>query len=341
MSDYLRMEQDMKELKLTEQNESQRILQQIIKQEQEMSTKEGLIIELGILRGETLSEHWNSGGISLSNRLKSNELKQSEVNVQHSKLERFFVEAKVGAPKRCGDGREIESYDPLSSKWHERGLGVQIFGGTGGDATGIRLAKGFEPNTSFVHDVEQTAKEYQSDFAPGDHTDNHAEADKTGCGAIDGQIRKNNIYNDSDKLDTLKNVLNFLYDTAGLSIPVDFYDRIKQNSASIKEHAEEYFADKHLALEAIIEQSPSGIEPLIGKHNETSLTLNFVDGTTFDRDRYSADSGARIQNFNVDVWAIIKEHKEEAAFVLADQVATALDLTDGTLEVFARLPQTN
>lgn len=341
MSEHLRMELKMQELKQTEQSEAQRLLQQIINQEQEMSAKEAVIVGLGVLRGETPSEHWNSGGISLSNRLINHELIQPEVDNQHEKLGRFFVKARIGAPKRCGDGREIAGYDNQSVEWHDRGLGVQIFGGTAGDATGIRLSKGFEPNTTFAQDVKQTANKHQSAFAPGDHTDDHAEGEKTGCGAIDGQISKNKIYNNIDEFQTIQSVLNYLYNKAGLAISSGFYDRLKHNSFNISEHAEEYFADKHLALQTITELSSNGIEPLSGKHNETSLTLNFVEGTTFDRDRYSADSNGLIQNFNIDFWAIIKEHKENTAFVLVDQIATAMNLTDGTLEVFARLPQTD
>lgn len=338
MSEYLsadRLEMQLQQPHI-ELTEAQRMLLSVKQEQQEMSAEQGHLISLGALRGDTPPEHWN-GTISLASRLESGELNRGQVDAAHAKLPRFFTKAKIGAPKRCGDGRTIEGFDPLDSEWQARGLGVQIFGGTGGDATGIRLAKGYADGATFAGDVETTAKDHKSDFAPGDHTDSNAEGEKTGCGAIDGQIRKNEIYINPEQSQTLQTILTFVYDKAELPLPLDLFRKLKQNAQSVNDRATEYFADKHLALGAIEEQSPEGIEPLTGKHKETSLTLNFVEGTTFDRDNYNTETGGETQNFNVDVWAIIKEHGEDAAYVLADMIATALDLTDGTIEVFARV----
>lgn len=318
--------------------QSQILLQDKIKQEQELSKEQGNLVKLGVLRGDTNPEHW-TGSISLASRLESGELSRDEVDIQLTKLPKFFIEAKVGSPKRCGDGRTITGFDPQSTQWHSRGLGVQIFGGTGGDATGIRLSKGYETDATFIGDIKTTALNHESDFAPGDHTDDHAQGDKTGCGAIDGQERKNDIYLDSERSQTLETILKFVYDKAGLPLPVKIFAQLAQNSQSIKNHADEYFADKHLALNTIEAQSIQGIESLTGQHNEISLTMNFVKGTTFNRDLYNTDTDGKIQNFNIDVWAIIQEHGENASFVLADAIATALDLTDGSIEVFARMPK--
>lgn len=305
---------------------------------QNTSESEGQIVALGPLRGETPREHWN-GAISLEQRLDSGELSAEDVKAAHERVAKFFVPVTYGAPKRCGDGRTIDGYNISSSLWFKRGLGPQILGGTGGDATGVRLSKGYEPGATFTGDVSRTAVDHRSKFAPGDHTDDHAEGEKTGCGAIDGQVRKNEIHTDPERSKTVESVVKFIYKTADLPLPLDLFQELKANAQSINEHATEYFANKHKALDEISAVSPKGIEPLVGTHNEISLTLNFVDGTTFDRDAYNAQTDGKIQNFNIDVWAILQEHGENAGFVLADMVATALDLTDGSIDVFARVPQ--
>lgn len=338
MSEYLRQDKEMDKPMQTKLDELQSRLEDFIKQDQDKSAEQGQIIGLGKLSQETDPLHWQ-GAISLKNRLDKNDLTIGEVIKQHQKLGLFFVDSKFGSAKRCGDGRQIEEYNPESIEWYERSRGVQVFGGTAGDAIGVRLSKGFEPGASFAKDVEITARTFVSDFAPGDHIDDHAEGEKTGCGAIDGEARKNAIYLNPEQFQTLQTVLEFLSNKSGLVIPHDFFNRLSTNAESIQQNSRSYFADKHLAQSNIKELNSNGIEPLTGKHHETSLTLNFVDDTTFDRDRYSSDTEGKIQNFNIDVWAILKEHGENACFVLADQVATALDLTDGTIEVFARVPR--
>ncbi len=337
MSEILRQDMEMNLPINAKLDELQSKLQDFIKQDKEKSAEQGNVVPLGVLRQDTEQSHW-TGAISLASRINSGELTQSEVESQYQKLNYFFVDTKNGSPKRCGDGRPIEGYSPTDIDWYGKGRGAQLFGGTGGDAIGLRLAKGFTDGATFGEDVAITSNIFSSDFAPGDHIDDHAEGQKTGCGAIDGQARKNDILNDPDKSQTLEAVLTFLYEKAGMELPSNFFGKLKQNAESLYKNSTSYFSDKHNAQSKITEISPNGIEKLIGKHNETSLTLNFVEGTTFDRDRYSSDSDGKIQNFNIDVWAIIKDHKRDTGFVLADQIATALDLTDGSIEVFARIP---
>lgn len=337
MSEFLRQDMEMNLSVDRKPDEIQTKLQDFVKQDQEKSLEQGKIVPLGILRQNTEPAHW-TGAITLDGRIERGELTQAEVDTQHQKLNHFFVDANFGSPKRCGDGRPIEGYSPTSIDWYNKSRGAQIFGGTGGDAIGLRLAKGFTDGSSFSSDVAITSSVFSTDFAPGDHIDDHAEGQKTGCGAIDGQARKNDIFSDSEKFQTIETVLTFLYEKAGMSLSKEFFYKLKQNAESLHENSQSYFSDMHTAQTEISKISPNGIEKLIGKHNETSLTLNFVEGTTFDRDRYGYDTDGKIQNFNIDVWSILKEHKKDAGSVLADQIATALDLTDGSIELFVRIP---
>lgn len=334
----MEMEIEMKEKTLFNTANPVDMVESLIKQEKEISAEQGNIVALGVLRGETPPEHW-TGNISVQKRIENGEITQAEINKQHSQLGGYFTEVDYGSPKRCGDGRIKLGFnfeEIINQKY-----GVQDFGGTVGDAIGTRLSKGYEAGSSLVSDVKETIMNFDSKFAAGDHTDDHAEGEKTGCGAIDGQQRKNIILTDNEKLKTVKTVLSYLCDKAGLELKDNFFEKLSQNSNSLKQHASEYFKDVHSVLDDIKQQSPNGIETLSGIHNETSLTLNFVPGTTFNRDLYNYETESKIQNFNIDVWAILEEHGKNAPFVLADDIATALDLTDGTLEVFARLPQTN
>ena len=331
----MEIEKDMKEAAIFNTIESQKLLESIINQEKEISAEKGSIVNLGQLKGETPPEHW-TGNISVQKRIENGDITQAEINKHHSQLGGYFTEVDYGSPKRCGDGRIKLGFnfeEIINQKY-----GVQDFGGTVGDAIGTRLSKGYEAGSSLVSDVKETIMNFDSKFAAGDHTDDHAEGEKTGCGAIDGQQRKNIILTDNEKFVTVKTVLSYLCDKAGLELKDNFFERLSQNSNSLKQHAYEYFKDVHLVLDDIKKQSPNGVETLSGVHNETSLTLNFVPGTTFNRDLYSYETESKIQNFNIDVWAILKEHGENTPFVLADDIATALDLTDGSIEVFARIP---
>lgn len=235
-ADRLTMQQESPQAELSE---AQLLLLEMIKQEQKMSAEQGQLVSLGELRGDTPPEHW-TGGISLAERIEGGELMREEVDARHEQLPNYFREVTIGAPKRCGDGRTIAGFDPLSPQWYSRGLGVQILGGTGGDATGIRLSKGFEADATFAGDVSTTAKNHRSDFAPGDHTDENAGGEKTGCGAIDGQQRKNEIHVSPERSKTLQTILTFVYDKAGLPLPLALFRQLKQNAQSIHDHADEF-----------------------------------------------------------------------------------------------------
>lgn len=308
-----------------------------IRVQREKSVSEGRLVALGDLRGRTPAEHW-TGSISLAKRLESADLSIKEVEDSFKTLPEFFVDSISGRPKRCGDGRTTKGYKPRIPYSQTPGLGVQNFGGTGGDATAKRLKEGYRPGATFGADIKKVIQTHTSDFAPGGHSDDHAHGDSTGCGAIDGQKRKNDILTDDKKSETIRSVLGFIYNSANLDFNNQLFDLATSNAKELSQYSDSYFKDKYTSLDLIEESSLEGVEVLSGTHNEVSLTLNLVENTTFDRDSYNQMSDNKIQNFNIDVWAILKEYGDNAIFVLIDDLATALDLTDGTLKVFARVP---
>ncbi len=305
----------------------------------EIAMQDGKLVYLGELSGDGPKEHW-TGSISLENRLASGEITEPEIETEAlgSALNSSFVPVAIGAPKRCVDGSTIEGYDDNDPEWYGRSLGPQIQGGTTGDASGIRLAKGYEAGATLLEDVRDVADNGSSEFAPGDHTDDHASGDKTGCGQIDGHERRSEIYTDELRSKTVTDVVGFLYDKAGLNLPKDKLVTALASGKTLNEHASEYYSEAHGILEYLQTQNPNSVEKLVRPHAEVSLTLNFVTGTTFHRDHYNAQTDAKLQNFNLDVWNVIEEHGEDAVFVLTDAVATLMDLTDGSLKVFARVP---
>jgi hypothetical protein len=281
----------------------------------DMSKNQGKLMVIGELRAGSLTEHW-TGGISLRARLDSGEITHDEITEATERLTEYFVPVKIGAPKRCVDGRTKKGYVDTDPAHHAQGLGPQVQGGTAGDAIGSRLATGYEPNATFAKDIEQQAKSEKSRFAPGDHTDNHATDQKTGCGQIDGQERKLPIYN-NERCETLISALSAVFGAVGAPFPAHLAETLKPNAQSIEDNKVKYYGDKTAALDVLRDANPNAIETLMDQHNEVTLTINFVKDTTFDRDSYNAVTDGKLENFNLDAWCIIEEHAEGAFFVLA------------------------
>ena len=289
---------------------------------------------LGQMNEGTPSDDW-TGGISLESRISSGELSEGEISSNLKNLPKYFVQIGSNSPKRCGDGRsrvlDQESDDKTDNLVD--GLGAQSFGGSVSDAIALRLKHGFVPGSTLLGDLEAVSRNHKSKFALGGHTDDHAHGDATGCGAIDGQVRKNEILCDESKNKTIKEVLENVYSKTGLEFNQQLFENATRNAKTILNNSKSYFANKQKALETITDNTPNGVEVLSGSHGEISLTINLRNGTTFDKNGYNKLTNGKIQNFNIDAWMILEEYGEDAMYVLIDNVATALDLTDGSIIV--------
>ena len=299
-----------------------------------MASDDRRMIDMGQLMGDSDSSLWH-GTISLKNRLQSGELAESEIEASLAGLDQYFVPAAPGAAKRCIDGSTIRGYDDTDPAWSQRKLGPQIQGGSVDEAIAVRLAHGPADGISLLDDLAALPGHRHSAYLEGDHTDDHADRTKTGCGAIDGQLRKLAKYNDPSSPAILATV-TALMELAGRKMPESGYGDLQRAAAGLLTYPG-YFAAPDDVLTALRSLNPDGVETLVRPHAEVSLTLNFVTGTTFHRDHYNARTGSKIQNFNLDVWNILDEHQDTAYILLADAVATAMDLTDGSLRLFARV----
>ena len=295
------------------------------------------LVNLGMLRGDTSSADW-TGSVSVQERLDSGELNQEMLDYAAKLLGNYFVPVAMGAPKRCVDGRSVIGYNPTDPAWANQQLGVQIQGGTEGDAIGQRLAIGYSAGATLLDDLKLVTTHGKNNFAPGGHNDDHSQAPNTGCGHRDGQTRRLPIYTDRSRGATLRERLDFTYNKAGLVVPKSMPERLTTNATSLLTKSESYFKDNHKILDWYAETDDKAVRHLTGVHNEVSATLNFVQGTTFNPDAYNLQTKNLANNFNVDVWNILDENGEDAYFVLADAMTTLMDLTKGDLQLFARVP---
>ena len=297
------------------------------------------LIDLGTLSGGKNEPAW-VGKISLAARIKSGEITKTELSEADSRINDSFVPVSKGAAKRCIDGSSIEGYDDNDPAWRERGLGPQIQGGIADEALANRLTTGVSQNEhevpTLLADIEATAKEHSTDFAPGDHTDDHATDENTGCGAINGMAIRLGMLNDPVIAPVIETVTATIMGL--VNVPFD-----QAAFKTLQQHAKELMTINYLpakgveVLDKIREINPNGIEKLIRPHAECFLTLNFVSGTTFNRDHFNAVTRSKIQNFNLDAWYILEEYGANGLALVVDAVATAMNLTDGTLQLRARM----
>ena len=312
----------------------------IVKRERhERSNAEGIIVDLGTLSNGEHEELWE-GKISLESRIRSGELSREQVEANFGYLPLCFVPVGIGKPIRCGDGSSIVDYNDANPHVYDRELGPQIFGGTFGETYAWRLDKGVDGQSgSFVDDLRLFSGLHSSRFAPGDHTDNHATEDNSGCGELTGQMRKNEMMTDEEYATVIRQQADTLAPLAGLQLfGSAAFEPLRASAAALLQRPE-YYPQASKILKALVDLNSVAVAVLERPHNECSVTFNFVKDSTFHGDHYNAFSDKRIQNFNVDMWAIVEEFGAKAYSLVVDTVATAMNLTDGTLRAFARFPR--
>lgn len=318
---------------------------EIVRQEiHEMSAQEGEVTFLSTLSGGENAHLW-VGGISRTKRFEPDgdlHGKEALVAEREKALGRHFVQTTAGAPKRCVDGRTRLGYDGTKAGSYGQALGPQVQGGSVDEAAAYELAKDInevenQMATDFVEAVERYVETHQSDFEPGDHDDDHG---GLGCGAVKTMPDKVDMYNDPEAVPVIKSTTTTILNADDKQPTSGVFEKLQANSARLVARKEQYFADLARTVDVLRARNAQAVEKLGGvPHNEMSLTLNFVRGTTFHRDDYNGATEGLVQNFNLDVWNIIDEHPPEVAEILiADAVATLMKLTDGTLNVYARLP---
>jgi hypothetical protein len=318
------------------------VLEMIKREAHEMANETADMIDLGVLRTAENAHLWQ-GAISRESRLVSGDITEAELGQAYQRLNGSFRTVAQGAPKRCIDGSTIEGYDDANAADYTRPLGPQVQGGIADEAYAQRLIKGFNPteNATLIGDIDAAAAEHSGDFAPGDHTDNHNEGnpDNTGCGAINGMRAKAELLVDEEAATYAKGVVDSILALAESSMPAAAYESLRLHAGQMLA-SPDYLPDQvGTVLDKIRDLNPNGVEKLVRPHNECSLTINFAPDTTFHRDHYNAATDDKIQNFNLDAWYITQEYGDEGYALVVDAVLTAMNLTDGSLQVFARVPK--
>ena len=301
---------------------------------------------------------WN-GTISLEKRLLSGEIDESQVDQAFSHLKDYFTHASRSARIRCVDGRPIEHYDESRAELKIRELGPQGAGGTPGAAVCFSLAEGPASDTykgaNFNHDVDNLADIlHDLHFEVGGHTDESANGEKTGCGAIDRMpeiVRAMADFRNTNRMIELtKAVMGDMYDKDAFSLVLG--NAVKM-SASEKSYFGEY---KPNIFDRINKHTKNAVSKLVGNHNEVAAIINRMYGYTFHRDEFSAASRHKLQAFNYDYWKSVEmaesvvKNSAKYAHLNADEklrlgkriltarvmysVATLMTLTDGSIRLY-------
>lgn len=327
-------------------------------QEPEMIDQEDIHTQIqfaGPLNGGLEDPHVWSGKISVDAKPT---VYTSEFRAQN--LDRYFYQTSPVGPERCIDGRPAKtSLGETDSQLETAQLGPQVSGGTPALALALRLAKPepVAPEATLVTDIaelQHAYKELELPFPCGAHSDTTSSFPNTGCGAIDKMIPVLEKIADTNARTPLENYCRIIM--AG-DFDSDSFLRVRTRAASITAPAnvESYF-DKHgevflyktQSLECVAKGSgKDAVEIMDGKHKEALAMINKTAGTTFNRDLFCKNSSNQIQAFNFDYWHVLDRANslfpgkpaQRTDFITASTtfaVATAMVLTDGSLEVAIR-----
>lgn len=283
-------------------------------------------------------------------------------------LTKYFVPTDESAPDTCIDGRRIEGYD-LNEALRMRGLGSHVPGGTAAASIAYRVAvkNGYAQDETVLDDLDYIIRQYKKyDIYFGGHIDDHATGKNTGCGAIDKMpaiLRKFSQFEAIEELFGLvKALLGNAFSEDTFHLLSGRLIRLQGNKRAYlqKDDNGEYAYRSRLIddIRNSADGSSAAIEKLIGEHKEVGLIINLVPNTTFDRDRFSFDNKDEIQLFNYDFWRtqqiaellnpvnytmseiaqhlVIRQRNEFVTFSAMYGVATAMILTDGSIDLIVR-----
>lgn len=194
----------------------------------------------------------------------------------------------VTIPARCVDGRSLkEGVHPLAP--NAAGGSESLF--VADDLTMHRFGNSHESTLSDYTKTLEALKE--AGYEVGGHTDVHANAPMSGCGAND---KLPQIYEYIARHgDTIKTVLG----TLGVEV-TDATHRLIVHNAGVRS---EYSSGAALLKTLRAKAHNDFIDILDGVHNEVAAVINKHPGTTLDRQALKEVFGPEYQAFNVDVWS--------------------------------------
>lgn len=165
-----------------------------------------------------------------------------------------------------------------------------------------------ENTAQYAHNVFQYVKDNDRGHELGDHCDNHAKGEKSGCGAVDKmQPIMNYIANHPEAMHSLAGVL-------GVHVPLQTHDTIISRADDLDKEKDLEFSPGSKAMDVLRGAAgEDAVEELKDSHDEVLLSVNTRPGTTLNRAAIQQEFGDNYQAFNVDVWAL-----QESAAIMAD-----------------------
>lgn len=243
----------------------------------------------------------------------------------------------------CGDGRAAVTVFE-GNVTHRYSLNrPKVFGGGAmmstamliglGEAQGLTLAASF---TKAMDRLEDAGINF------GAHTDCHADAKHSGCGAIDNaQLVLQNIkHHRAHILETIQ--------ALQLDIPVEKIHMVLDNFVAYANQCATQSYNGKAVMQKIVARGKV-VKKLDGSHRELFILLNNVSGMTANQSLIRDVTGGKAQLFDVDVWRL----KELADGLYADSyqaqealvseivytLGVAATLTHGDLPVFMASPK--
>ncbi len=315
------------------------------------------------------------GTISVTEQLASGELTAEAKAAAHEIImndPRLFLPVET-SDDGCGDGRPTSKIfrliNSITGKTKEylttSRRRAKVFGGGLVAASSMwrTVAGSVQNGETVLGDREFIARELATrGISFGGHTDNHAEGDNCGCGAIDKypDITKNALLYQKE----IRDVLAALYGTESIANE-DAINEVFDHYSSLAEN-NEYFANAAgKATEDLMLENGAVLKELTDRHLEDFIVLNDIEGTSFDQPMLDALLKERgitdtVQVFVVDAWRgrmyasvvadIAKktlgrndyEHVEKVAYAdfLIRTLAVSGTLTAGDLPVLGRRSET-
>ena len=259
---------------------------------------------------------FGEGAISVQEQIKKGELDEESLRAAIEIIKtdnEIFAEVDAEAnDDGCGDGRGTgrvyRLLDPLTNKIQEfkRSLRrAKLFGGGLVASSSMWRAVLGRPagGETLVEDRKFMAgKLRQRNVKHGAHTDNHAEGEFCGCGAIDKYepISGNVVKYRSNITETLKVLYDESYE--------ENEDAVESVLNMYTDLGQEYFeGNTGTGTMKFIQKEGAIVKELEGPHLEDVVVLNDVEGTTLDQQKLREKLVAQglspnIQAFVVDVW---------------------------------------
>lgn len=236
----------------------------------------------------------------------------------------------------CGDGRGVRRVFKNGIEKLKSLARAKVFGGGVTMVTAMEIGDGQAAGKTLneVFSASITLMEDKGiDF--GGHTDDHAEGENCGCGAIDKSPTV--VSNVARYRDSIKDSINALgVDTTGLDQVLDNYETYNYEIVG------QSFSGKAVSNQT----SSTGkvVKQLADDHREAFVLLNTVEGYTVNQQLVRDLTDNQVQVFAVDVWrlqelAVLRhpgdQAKQNQAFLseLVYTLGVSATLTQGDLPV--------